>query len=102
MVRGLDTVRTLDRLRARRDDTLQITAARGARNVRIFGSVARGTARHDSDVDLLVQMEPGRTALDLSELILDLEEALGRAVDVVEIPHPTPAVERLLRKAVPL
>ena len=47
-------------------------------------------------------MEPGRTVLDLSELILDLREALGRDVDVVEIRTPSPAAERVLREAVPL
>ena len=81
IARGL----TLDDLRARREAIVRIAAARGARNVRVFGSVARGEAGADSDVDFLVDMEPGRTVLDLSELILDLQEALGREVDVVEI-----------------
>jgi predicted nucleotidyltransferase len=70
--------------------------------VRVFGSVARGDAHADSDIDLLVDMEPGRTALDLSELILDLEETLGRRVDVVEIRRPSPHAEQLLREAVAL
>ena len=51
----------------------------------MFGSVARGQARPDSDVDFLVEMEAGRTVLDLSELILDLEEALDREVDELAV-----------------
>ena len=93
---------TLAELRARREELLRIAAARGAHNVRVFGSVARGDARADSDVDLLVEMEPGRTVLDLSELILDLEEALGRDVDVVEIRRPSELAERICQEAVPL
>jgi len=93
---------TLEELRARRAELLRIAAARGARSVRVFGSIARGEAQADSDVDLLVELEPGRTVLDLSELILDLEEALGRAVDVVEIRRPSPLAERIQREAIPL
>jgi predicted nucleotidyltransferase len=93
---------TLEELRARRAELLRIAAARGARSVRVFGSIARGEAQADSDVDLLVELEPGRTVLDLSELILDLEEALGRVVDVVEIRRPSPLAERIQREAIPL
>jgi predicted nucleotidyltransferase len=89
-------------LRARRDEILAIAAARGARRVRVFGSVARGGARPDSDVDLLVELERGRDALDLSELILDLEEALGRRVDVLQLRRPSPVTDRLEREAIPL
>ena len=70
--------------------------------MRVFGSVARGEANADSDVDFLVEMEPGRTALDPSELILDLQDALGRRVDVVEIRRPSPRAEQILREAVAL
>ena len=49
----------------------EIAAKHGARNVRVFGSVARGDARPDSDVDFLVDMEPGRTLLDLGGLLMD-------------------------------
>jgi predicted nucleotidyltransferase len=51
---------------------------------------------------VLVELEPDRSVLDLSELILDLREALGREVDVVEIRRPTPSADRILREAVPL
>ena len=98
----LDGAPTLTDLRARREEILRVAAARGARNVRVFGSVARGQARADSDVDLLVDLEPGRSVLDLSELILDLREALGRDVDIVEVRTPSPTAERVLREAVPL
>jgi uncharacterized protein len=54
----------------------------GARNVRVFGSVARGEDRPDSDVDLLVDVEPGRSLLDVIALEQDLEVLLGRPVDV--------------------
>src|SRR5215217_264980 len=93
---------TLGALRARRREILKVAASRGARNVRVFGSIARGEANADSDVDLLVDMEPGRTALDLSELILDLQDALGRRVDVVEIRHSSSQTEQILREAVAL
>jgi predicted nucleotidyltransferase len=58
-------------------------AACGASNVRLFGSVARGEDREDSDVDFLVRLEPGRSLLDLVRLEARLEELLGRPVDVV-------------------
>ena len=95
-------VPTLRALRARRREILNVAANRGARNVRVFGSVARDEATADSDIDFLVEMEPGRTALDLSELILDLQDALGRRVDVVSIRRPSPHAEQILREAVAL
>ena len=70
-------------LREKRDEILRICAKHGARNVRVFGSVVRGEAGEDSDVDLLVEFEPGRSLLDQAGLVLDLEELLGRKVDVV-------------------
>jgi predicted nucleotidyltransferase len=94
----------LEDLRELRKEILRITARHGARNVRVFGSVARGQARIDSDIDLLVEFEPGRTVLDLSSLILDLRDALDCEVNVVEvIPGTTSSlVERIEREAVPL
>lgn len=93
---------TLEDLRARRDEILGITSKHGARDVRVFGSVARGEARKSSDIDLLVEFEPGRTVLDLSGLILNLQDALGRKVDVVEVKPTSPTAERIEREAVPL
>lgn len=97
-----NSISTLEELRARRDEIERIARHRGARNIRVFGSVARGEATAESDVDFLVEMEPGRTVLDLSELILDLEEALGRAVDVFEIRRPSPVADEIGRQAIPL
>jgi predicted nucleotidyltransferase len=70
-------------LQAKREVILRIAAQYGAYNVRIFGSVARGEADEKSDIDLLVNMEPGRSLLDLCGLLIDLEELLGCKVDVV-------------------
>ncbi len=70
-------------LKDRREDILRIAAQHGAHNVRVFGSIARGEARPDSDVDLLVEMESGRSLLDLGGLLMDLQALLGREVDVV-------------------
>jgi uncharacterized protein len=93
---------TMEDLQSRREQILQIAAWHGASNVRVFGSVARGSARPDSDVDSLVEFDPGRTVLDLSGLILDLEESMGRKVDVVEIRQRSAAADRILREAVTL
>ncbi|MGH2904415.1 MAG: nucleotidyltransferase family protein [Solirubrobacteraceae bacterium] len=71
------------RLRARRHEILGCAAAHGARNVRVFGSVVRGESGALSDVDLLVEMEPGRSLIDLVGLWQDLEDMLGTHVDVL-------------------
>jgi len=71
---------------ARRRQALErIAAIRGAANIRVCGSVARGDARTDSDVDLVVDMDEDRDMLDLVELVLDLEDELGRQVDVLMV-----------------
>jgi uncharacterized protein len=70
-------------LQAKREDILRIAAQYGASNVRVFGSVARGEADEKSDIDLLVNMEPGRSLFDLGGLLADLEDLLGCNVDVV-------------------
>ena len=70
-------------LYSRRADILRVAAAHGASNVRIFGSVARGTAGAASDVDLLVDFEPGRTLVDHVGLWRELETLLGTSVDVL-------------------
>ena len=82
---------------------MEVAARHGARNVRIFGSVARGTATEESDLDLLVDFEPGRNLFDLVGLKQEIEEALGgrRKVDVVTENALPPLVrERVLREAV--
>ena len=73
----------LELLRQKKQDILRLAATYGARNVRIFGSVVRGEAGLGSDIDFLVDMEPGRTLFDLGGLLFELQELLGGAVDVV-------------------
>ena len=70
-------------IQEKRHDILHMATEHGARNVRIFGSVARGDAGAESDVDILVKMDQGRSLLDLSALVMDLRDLLGRKVDVV-------------------
>ena len=70
-------------LQEKRDEVLRICAKYGARNVRVFGSAARGEAGAGSDIDLLVEFEPGRSLLDQAGLVAELEEFLGCKVDVV-------------------
>lgn len=94
---------TLDGLRTRRSEIVDLAARRGARGVRVFGSVGRGDQRPGSDVDLLVEFEPGRSLFDLGGLICDLEDLLGSPVDVVTAEELRPHVrERVLADAVPL
>ena len=78
------TVPTLDMLRAHRDEILAIAAQRHAYNVRVFGSVARGDASPNSDVDILVTFHEGASLYDLSGLRLDLQDLLNISVDIVE------------------
>ena len=70
-------------IQQKRDAILAMAAKHGARNVRLFGSVSRDEAGLQSDVDILVDLEPGRSLLDLGGLLMDLEDLLGRKVDVV-------------------
>ena len=95
---------TLDELRTRkRNKILRLVASHGARNVRVFGSVARGEATAESDVDFLVELEPGRNLLDLGGLQMDLQEYLKQHVDVVTERGLLPSMrERVLDEAVSL
>ncbi len=70
-------------LKVKRQEILRVAARYGARNVRVFGSTVRGEAHATSDLDLLVDMEKGRTFLDLVAFWQDLEELLGCRVDVI-------------------
>ena len=93
----------LGRLRTRRPEILRCAADHGARNVRVFGSTARGESGPVSDVDLLVEMEPGRSLLDLVGLWQDLEEMLGAHVDVLSDGGVSPHLrERIHAEAVAL
>lgn len=101
---GPGAARIEDVVRARREEILQIAERHGARNVRLFGSVARGDAGPDSDVDLLVDVGERRSSWFPAGLVGDLEDLLGRRVDVVsglERVHPI-VREQILRDAVPL
>lgn len=71
-------------LKSKRGEILRIAAQHGARNVRVFGSVARGEADPQSDVDLLVEMEPGRSLFDLARLLNALQDLLDCHVDLVD------------------
>ena len=88
---------------ARRTEILAIAARHGAHAVRVFGSVARGDAREDSDIDLLVDLEPGRSLLDLIAIKQDLEDALRTPVDVVTEAGLSPYLrQRVLDEAITL
>lgn len=94
---------TVQVLRNRKDEILRIASTRGAYNVRIFGSVARGEDDEQSDVDFLVDLQPGRSLFDLGGLLMDLQEFLGRPVDVVTEKGLRERLrQRVLREAVPL
>ena len=84
----------------KRKEILQLASKHGARNVRIFGSVARGEAAPESDVDFLVDMAPGRTLLDMGGLLMDLRDLLGLDVDVVTEQGLKPRIrDRVLKEA---
>ena len=90
-------------LRVKREEILQIAEKYGARTVRIFGSVARGEADVASDLDLLVEMEPGRSLLDLGGLLMELQDLLGCRVDVVTEKGLRERIrDRVLKEAVAL
>ncbi|HZY40660.1 MAG TPA: nucleotidyltransferase family protein [Anaerolineae bacterium] len=90
-------------VRQKRPDMLRVAAQYGAHDVRVFGSLARGEARPDSDVDILVTLEAGRSLLDLIALKQDLEDMLGCRVDVVTEAAVSPYLrERVLKDAVAL
>ena len=87
----------------KREEILKVAAKHGARNVRIFGSVARGQAREESDIDLLVDMEEGRSLLDLGGLWWELNELLDVEVDVVTEKGLRERIhDQVLKEAVPL
>ncbi len=95
---------TIEQLLAhKREEILRLAVSRGAYNVRVFGSAARGETRDDSDIDLLVDVESGRSLLDIVGLWLDLQELLGRKVDLLtEGGISRHLRERILAEARPL
>lgn len=92
-----------ERLKDKREDILQLAAKHGAYNVRVFGSVARGEADAKSDVDFLVEMEPGRSLFDLGGLLMELQDLLDCPVDIVTDKGLRDRIrEQVLTEAVPL
>ena len=90
-------------LQAKRSEILDIARSHGASNIRIFGSVARNEATANSDIDFLMDIEPGKNLLDRIALIQDLEDLLGCKVDVAkpEILHDC-IREKVLKEAITL
>jgi hypothetical protein len=92
-----------DLLQENRSEILAIAQRYGVRNVRVFGSVARGDDGSDSDIDFLVDMEPGSSLLDMGGALAEWEALLGTPVDVVSGPGLRERIrERVLREAIPL
>ncbi|MFN3215483.1 MAG: nucleotidyltransferase family protein [Acidimicrobiales bacterium] len=81
-------------LRERRDEIIETARARGATRVRVFGSVARGEATENSDIDFLVDLDDDRGLFDLGGLLMDLRELLGHNVDVVTESGLRPRISR--------
>lgn len=90
-------------IEAHRAELLALARKRGVTGVRVFGSMCSGHDSENSDVDLLVTLAPGTSALSLGGLLLDAQELLGRRVDVVTEASLHPALrERVMAVAVPL
>jgi uncharacterized protein len=93
----------LELLQQRREDIRRIAAKHGAYNIRVFGSVARGEARADSDIDLLIEKGSTTSSWFPAGLVLELEEMLGQRVEIVTEKGLSPYLrDRVLREAVPL
>ena len=94
---------TLDLLTLHRERLLAAAHRHRASGLRVFGSVARGEDRPDSDVDFLVNFEPGASLLDLIGLQQEIEAVLGRRVDIVTADGVSPFLrDRILKEAMPL
>ena len=93
----------LELLQHKKDDIRRIAAKHGAYNIRVFGSVVRGEARPDSDIDLLIEKGPTTSSWFPAGLVLELEELLGRRVEIVTEKALNPYLrDRVLREAVSL
>jgi hypothetical protein len=87
----------------RRDEILRLASRHGAYDVRVIGSVARGEASPQSDLDLLVRWSDSASLLDHAALMLELECLLGKKVDIASDGWLKPAVrESIYRDAIPL
>jgi len=99
-IRFMENVKTL---REKRDEILAIARQHGARNVRVFGSIARGESKRNSDLDVLVELEPGRSLLDIIAIKQDLEDLLNIKVDVVTEAAVSPYIrDEVLRQLISL
>lgn len=93
----------LARIQQHKKNILAIARQHGLVRLRIFGSVLRGEETPQSDIDLLVDLEPGRTMLDLGGALIKLQELLGRKVDIVtERGLHWYLKEKIMQEAVPL
>jgi predicted nucleotidyltransferase len=100
--RPIEATSLRERLRVHRPELLAAAARRGASNLRIFGSVARGDDNPESDVDFLFDFEASRSLVDVAGLILDLQEILGVPVDVIEASTLRPDDQDILADALAL
>jgi len=96
----IQSMRPSQALASQRDRVLALAAAHGARRVRVFGSVAKGSDREGSDVDLLVDLPEGTSLLHIVGLQQDIEDALGVKVDLCTERELHPALkQRILAEA---
>lgn len=90
----------IEQITSGRDAIARIAERYGATSIRVFGSVVRGIADDASDIDFIVDLEKGRSLLDLGGLLMDLQKLLGRSVEVVTEKGLRPRIrERVLREA---
>jgi uncharacterized protein len=93
----------ISEIKEKREDILRIAKKHGAYNIRVFGSVVRGEAKQDSDLDILIDLEPNRSLLDHAGLIVDLQETMNCKVDVVTEKGLRPRIrDVILREAIPI
>lgn len=83
-------------IKARREDIIRICELHGGHNIRVFGSVARGDATENSDIDFLIHLDSDRSLVDQAAIIRELQELLGQKVDVV----PDSSLHRVIREQV--
>ncbi len=90
----------IDQISNKRNEIVKIARRHGATNIRVFGSTVRGEADSNSDIDFLVDLERGRSLLDLGGLLMDLQKLFGCPVDVITENSLRPRIrERVLREA---
>jgi hypothetical protein len=93
----------IELIKQQREQIMSLAARYGASNIRVFGSFARGTADDHSDIDFLVDLAPGRSLFDLGGFLYELQQLLGRSVDVVTTAGLRPRIRnRVLSEAVAL